>query len=63
MTRSFKIAAVTATVAGMAAPALAHVGDHGAANSSHWLVEHGLAAAIIATVVIAGVAFYLRNKA
>ena len=63
MTRSIKTAGITATLVGLASPAIAHVGDHGEATSAHFLVEHGLVIGLVSLAVIAVITLYLRHKA
>ncbi|MGB6229843.1 MAG: hypothetical protein WBF53_06915 [Litorimonas sp.] len=46
----------------LASPAIAHVGDHGEHGAGHFLAEHGLAAALIAAVLLAGAATYVILK-
>ena len=46
----------------LAAPALAHPGDHGEHGPAHFLAQHGFAAAAIAFAVIAGGALFLYAK-
>ena len=49
-------------LAALATPALAHVGDHGETGFAHHLAEHGLAAALVATALVAGAVVIARRR-
>ena len=46
----------------IASPALAHPGDHAAADTAHFLVQHGWAIAVVGLALAAGVAFLIKRK-
>ena len=49
-------------LAALASPAFAHPGDHSHAESTHFLVEHGVAAGLIALCVIAGAVYVAKRR-
>ena len=50
-------------LAAIATPALSHAGDHAHSGPAHFIAQHGLAAAMIAgVVVIGGAAFVIAKR-
>lgn len=46
----------------LAAPASAHVGDHGDHSVVHFLADHGIAAALITLAVLGAAVYLIRRK-
>ncbi|MEL7232432.1 MAG: hypothetical protein AAGJ85_07975 [Pseudomonadota bacterium] len=46
----------------LAAPAFAHHGGHGGNDTSHWLVEHGMAAGLVGLALATALAAFFMMK-